>query len=356
VRRVSTCSSMLSVAKNLDPRMASTVFARRSCRTDVAPTFPKCPHVAPRRPTESAARPAEERQKAMQIEEADSPCQGGGRGFGSRRPLQRNGCSEAAHHGDVLRGRGMVARRKTDRWSRGADRGPRELRRPRTPATSCFGRTAVRSKTRLEFRHFKLRYVTRGVIVALALLGTAACTTSPTDNGKPASGEDMRRVVMQLRPVEAVVSRSSAAWHTTPVSCPPSGGADTACIESALTEDRVVLFLSEEPGGDKFVLGPVIADGADVSRAAANQGNAAFGTEWEVEVKLTTDASRALGVATREALSAAPPQNRIAIVVDGRLVSVPEVHAPITSGYVVLPGFDERAARRLAAHLDGHGS
>jgi preprotein translocase subunit SecD len=45
--------------------------------------------------------------------------------------------------------------------------------------------------------------------------------------------------------------------------------------------------------------------------------------------------------------------SRIAIVVDGRIVSAPTVQAPITSGNVVVTsGLTEREARSLATRLD----
>lgn len=107
---------------------------------------------------------------------------------------------------------------------------------------------------------------------------------------------------------------------------------------------RIVLL---GPAGDKYVLGPGIVDANDVENAAA-QPEAPPSAGWSVSVNLTADGTAALGTATESAVG-----SRIAIVVDGRIVSAPTVAAPITSGGVVVAtGLTEREATSLASRLD----
>ena len=65
-------------------------------------------------------------------------------------------------------------------------------------------------------------------------------------------------------------------------------------------------------------------------------------------MNLTADGTAAIQTATESAVG-----SRIAIVVDGRIVSAPTVQAPIASGDVVVAsGLTEREARALATRLD----
>ena len=95
------------------------------------------------------------------------------------------------------------------------------------------------------------------------------------------------------------------------------------------------------------MLGPRIVDAGDVEIAAA-QPDAPPSSGWSVSVNLTADGTAALETATETTIG-----SRIAIVVDGRIVSAPTVQAPIRSGIVVVTsGLTERAATSLASRLD----
>jgi preprotein translocase subunit SecD len=95
------------------------------------------------------------------------------------------------------------------------------------------------------------------------------------------------------------------------------------------------------------VLGPRIVDASDVENAAADP-DAPPSSGWSVSVNLTAEGTAAFETATETTIG-----SRIAIVVDGRIVSAPTVEAPITSGDVVVAsGLTEREATSLASRLD----
>jgi preprotein translocase subunit SecD len=97
---------------------------------------------------------------------------------------------------------------------------------------------------------------------------------------------------------------------------------------------------------DTYELGPVVVDGADVAEASAMQ-NAAVG--WSVIVRLTPAGMDQLASATRMSVG-----GRIAMVVDGRVVSAATLQAPIGSGSVVVTsGVSEAEAKALAERLGG---
>ena len=193
----------------------------------------------------------------------------------------------------------------------------------------------------------------RRVRACVLLLGVAtACTgggsaAPQSPSASPSSSVDPSAyAVFQLRPVVQVLMPSSPEWDSTPLSCPPENTEATACAASPDNVERIVLA---GPIGsqERYVLGAAIVDAGDVSAAARLEG-----TSGEVSVALTPDGSDALAEATRVAASAASPGNRIAIVVNGRVVSAPVVQQPITSGQIIVVGLTGSGARLLSMQLN----
>jgi preprotein translocase subunit SecD len=179
------------------------------------------------------------------------------------------------------------------------------------------------------------------VLVFAAACGPADDMPSPPGSMAPSDGAGL-----QLRPVTEIVSRSSADWDETQVTCAGHGDGFRDCLASTLDAQRIVLL---RPGthGDKYVLGAVIVDGGDVERAIAGQ-DAQPGTGWIVYVDLTLGGAAAFEAATEAAVGSA-----IAIIIDGRILSSPIVAAPITSGDVVVAsGLTEHEATSLASKID----
>ena len=143
-----------------------------------------------------------------------------------------------------------------------------------------------------------------------------------------------------------IVTPSSADWDETRLTCPEAEEGLPECIAASADAPRIVL-LGPEGAEGKVVLGARIVDGSDVDRAVAQPG-AQPGGDWVVVVELTPEGTAAFRTATEAALG-----SRIAVIVDGRIVSSPVVAAPITSGDVVVTGgLTEREARSLASELE----
>jgi preprotein translocase subunit SecD len=116
------------------------------------------------------------------------------------------------------------------------------------------------------------------------------------------------------------------------------------CVGAAADAPRIVLL---GPAREKYVLGPRIVDASDVVDAAA-QADASPSSGWSVSARLTAHGTAALATATESNVG-----SRIAIVVDGRIVSAPTVAVPISSGNVVVAsGLTEGEATSLASRLD----
>jgi len=152
--------------------------------------------------------------------------------------------------------------------------------------------------------------------------------------------------LFQMRPVAEVLNRSSAEWDATPVTCSPEVDDSNACAASADNAERIVLA-GPHGSRQRYVLGAVIVDAADVSEAGAHLQ----GPTGEVSVALTPAGSDAFADATRRLAGTTSPGNRVAIVVNGRVVSAPVVQVPITSGQLIVTGLTRSAARLLTLQL-----
>jgi SecDF, P1 head subdomain len=174
----------------------------------------------------------------------------------------------------------------------------------------------------------------------------SACTSSqdmPSPSGSigPSDGAEL-----QLRPVTGIVTRSSADWDETELTCMDHGEGLRDCIVSTFDARRIVL-LGPGTRGEKYVLGARIVDGSDVERAIA-QPDVQPGGGWIVYVDLTAEGTEAFETATETAVG-----SEIAIIIDGRIVSAPVVAVPISSGDVVVAsGLTQREATALASRLD----
>ena len=159
---------------------------------------------------------------------------------------------------------------------------------------------------------------------------------------------------LEQRSVLEEIVPQDPRWATTSLTCATLEERDTpACSFDALADEEVV-YLRED--GAKLRLGPVVIAGDNIDRAQASlesSGTTGVVTEWGVRFELDGEGSDAFAGATRAAVGAPPPQDRIAIVVDRVVISDPVVNEPITNGSgVISGGFDEQQAKDLATQLN----
>ena len=159
---------------------------------------------------------------------------------------------------------------------------------------------------------------------------------------------------LEQRPVLEEVPPEDPRWQTVPVTCEtPEQREDPECGPGRLESQEVVYFRGD---GAKLRLGPVVLAGNNIASSSATlQGGGTAGvvTEWAVQFELDGEGTASFADATTRAVSAPPPQNRIAIVVDGVVISDPVVNDPITNGSgVISGGFTEQDAKDLATQLN----
>ncbi|HET6742603.1 MAG TPA: protein translocase subunit SecD, partial [Kribbella sp.] len=107
------------------------------------------------------------------------------------------------------------------------------------------------------------------------------------------------------------------------------------------------LFSCDRPGQTKYLLGPAILAGTDLSDASA--GIPQNGLQWQVNLKFTGDGGSKFLKATTAISQRGQGNNQFAIVLDGVTVSAPTVDNPIPGGQAQITGtFTEAEARDLA--------
>jgi preprotein translocase subunit SecD len=109
-----------------------------------------------------------------------------------------------------------------------------------------------------------------------------------------------------------------------------------------------VIVACSRTGASKYILGPAEVLGRQVSKATAGidqQGASA----WYVLLTFNGEGTKAFGNITARVTSLASPQNQVAIVLDGLVVSAPAIREAIPSGNAQITGsFTQLEAQDLA--------
>jgi len=107
------------------------------------------------------------------------------------------------------------------------------------------------------------------------------------------------------------------------------------------------LFSCDETGTVKYLLGPTLVEGDQLSSAVA--GVPQNDVRWVVNLDFNSEGAIAFENATRELATRQDPQNRFAIVLDGETISAPSVSAAIPGGRAEISGdFNQESATQLA--------
>jgi preprotein translocase subunit SecD len=152
----------------------------------------------------------------------------------------------------------------------------------------------------------------------------------------------------------------------------PGAGTDTATPTSGISPDLNAKFAAldctketslqgtgadaptdtivacDRTGVSKYILAPAEVLGRQVSKAAAGIDTQA-GSVWTVQLTFNGEGTKAFGALTARVTSLASPQNQVAIVLDGLVVSAPSINEAIPSGNAQITGnFTQVQAQDLA--------
>ena len=190
-----------------------------------------------------------------------------------------------------------------------------------------------------------------------------------TSQGSGTNGDSGRRVVelvgqtaeLRFRQVLAE-SAGVPSPATTTAATPPAGvsaelNALYASLDCSLAENRqgtgsdnasdIILACSRD-GASKYILAGAEVLGRQVSKATAAV-DTTTGGNWFVSLTFNGEGTKAFGDQTARVVSLTAPQNQVAIVLDGLVVSAPRINEAIRGGSAQITGsFTQVEAQDLA--------
>jgi preprotein translocase subunit SecD len=109
-----------------------------------------------------------------------------------------------------------------------------------------------------------------------------------------------------------------------------------------------IILACSRDGGSKYILAGAEVLGRQVSKAVAAVDTTTGGT-WFVSLTFTGEGTKAFGDQTARVVSLTAPQNQVAIVLDGLVVSAPRINEAIRGGSAQITGnFTQVEAQDLA--------
>jgi preprotein translocase subunit SecD len=163
-----------------------------------------------------------------------------------------------------------------------------------------------------------------------------------------------RQVLAETSGVPTIVTDAAA---TPPAGISPELNALYAALDCTIAENRqgtgsdvatdVILACSND-GGAKYILAGAEVLGRQVSKATAAV-DTTTGGNWFVSLTFDGEGTKAFGDQTARVVSLTAPQNQVAIVLDGLVVSAPRINEAIRGGSAQITGnFTQVEAQDLA--------
>lgn len=185
---------------------------------------------------------------------------------------------------------------------------------------------------------------------------------------------------LQFRPVIFASQSASAATSTgseNPVAEPsaaPTDASDSNWVSPALkaayealdcasafrepgqVDDPALPLITCDTGGfEKFILGPVEIEGANIADATAGTITTSTGAStntWAVNLDFDSTGTKQFADVTTRLYPQAEPKNRFAVTLDGYVITAPTTNAVITGGSAQITGnFDKLSSKALADSL-----
>lgn len=197
----------------------------------------------------------------------------------------------------------------------------------------------VRTSAQMEFRPV----LVQSYDPTAAATPTASPTPSPTQTERPAEPS----------------SPSDTAYYVTPevqqqfdaLDC-----TDPASRVGGVNGDPDAAFVTcYADGTSKLILGPVEIEGEHITSATSGLQilpNGTTGTEWVVNLRFDDEGTRVFAGTTERMVDAASPLNQFAVVLDGLVITAPQVNNIIPNGQAEISGsFTRQSAATLANQL-----
>lgn len=187
---------------------------------------------------------------------------------------------------------------------------------------------------------------------------TSAPSATATGNGRPAPMLPTAPPAPPATPLPTTAGKGTAQDKAT--SWQPTA-ADSANYQSFSCDPNVAqyypdvsdqpLFACDKDGKTKYLLGPTVIEGNELTNATAGTGQNGLG--WQVNMNFNSQGSNEFATVTGLLNTKQTPENQFAIVLDGSVVSAPQVtNGAITGGQAQISGnFTQDSAQSLASVL-----
>jgi len=178
---------------------------------------------------------------------------------------------------------------------------------------------------------------------ASASASAGAASASPSATPTSYSDKDAKAQAAQVK----------AAQQWQPSTADQQAFTDYTCGQSVKAQDQNALVTCNREGTMKFLLSPVALPGTLVTKATSGipQGNVAY----VVNLTFNSIGATSFGTSTTFLCSQQSPQNQFAVVLDGKVISNPQLDGtkgsscPITTGQAEISGnFTQSSAEELA--------
>ena len=161
---------------------------------------------------------------------------------------------------------------------------------------------------------------------------------------------------LEERQVISIITPQDPAWATTPLTCStPVEQASVQCTDPAQLDGKQVAY--ENPQTQfKYKLQPVVMTGANIKKATAaiSQGQNQLIAQWVIQFDLQGKQAGDFSALTGRLalLPTSDPTKQIAIALDRKIISSPEVQGQIVSNGQITGNFTEQSAKELATQLN----
>ena len=163
--------------------------------------------------------------------------------------------------------------------------------------------------------------------------------TTPAPATAPATTPESDAQTQAVTAAGELLSQQFAALDCTKEESTRGGGGDSPDLP---------LVTCDRDGSARYVLGPAEVLGTQVKNATAAIDTEGSGG-WFVSLDFNKEGSGKFSAVTQRVVSLAAPQNQVAIVLDGLVVSAPRIISAITGGSAQITGdFTQQEARDLA--------
>ena len=196
----------------------------------------------------------------------------------------------------------------------------------------------IRSSAKLQFRPVIL--ASQSAASATGVSGEASPT--PSASAKPSAS-----------PTDA----SDNSWVTAEIqSAYDALDCQTAFRQPGQVDDPTLpLITCDTSGYEKYVLGPVEIEGANIADANAGTITTSTGAStntWAVNLDFDSTGTKQFAEVTSRLYPQAEPKNRFAVTLDGYVITAPTTNAVITGGSAQITGnFDKLSSKSLADSL-----